>query len=126
VLCQTREPPCIPIFHAKTYILTPVGRPIVSGCDGPIEKLSSFVDKLVQPIAHQQKSYLKDTTHFINFLEKTKVPENTILVLCFNGRCKYTTRGGNKHSMQRIQIKHSTEKNLLSLHDYSKERSNLS
>ena len=31
-------------------------------------------------MAQQQKSYLKDTTHFINFLEKTKVPENTILV----------------------------------------------
>ena len=31
-------------------------------------------------MAQQQKSYLKDTTYFINFLEKTKVPENTILV----------------------------------------------
>ena len=40
----------------------------------------SFVDKLLQPMAQQQKSYLKDTTHFINFLEKTKVPENTIFV----------------------------------------------
>jgi len=28
----------------------------------------------------QQKSYLKDSTHFINFFEKMKVPENTILV----------------------------------------------
>ena len=50
---------------------------------GPVakEKLSSFVYKLHQPIAQQQKSCLKDTTHFINFLEKTKVRENTILVL---------------------------------------------
>ena len=49
---------------------------------GPVatEKLSSFVYKLHQPIAQQQKSCLKDTTHFINFLEKTKVRENTILV----------------------------------------------
>ena len=31
-------------------------------------------------MAQQQQSYLKDTTHFINFLEKTKVPENTIPV----------------------------------------------
>jgi len=30
--------------------------------------------------AQQQKSYLKVTTHFINFLEKTKVAENTVLV----------------------------------------------
>ena len=44
------------------------------------ETYYSFVDKLLQPMAQQQKSYLKDTTYFINFLEKTKVPENTILV----------------------------------------------
>ena len=50
---------------------TPVGRPIISGCDGPNEKLSSFVDKILQPIAQQQKSYLKDKTDFINFMNKT-------------------------------------------------------
>ena len=44
------------------------------------ERPSSFVDKLLQPVAQQQKSYLKDKTHFINFVEKMKVPENTILV----------------------------------------------
>ena len=60
--------------------LSPVGRPIVSGCDGPTEKLSSFVDKLLQPIAQQQKSYLKDTTDFVNFIENTKVPVDVILV----------------------------------------------
>ena len=49
---------------------------------GPVatEKLSLFVYKLHQPIAQQQKACLKDTTHFINLLEKTKVRKNTILV----------------------------------------------
>ena len=79
---QTRNPPRIPIFYTLTKIhkQNPVGRPIISGCEGPTERLSSFVDKLLQPIAQSQKSYLKDTTHFINFIEKTKVPPNTILV----------------------------------------------
>ena len=40
----------------------------------------SFVDKILQPIAHQQKSYLKDTTDFFNFIEKTKLPKGVILV----------------------------------------------
>ena len=31
-------------------------------------------------IAKQQKSYLKDTTAFINFIEKTKIPERAFLV----------------------------------------------
>ena len=59
---------------------TNVGRPIISGCEGPTEKLSSFVDKLLQPIAQQQKSYLKNTTDFINFIEKTKVQADAVLV----------------------------------------------
>ena len=79
-LCQT--PPRIPIFYTLTKIhkLTPVGRPIISGYDGPTEKLSCFVDKILQPTAQQQKSYCKDTTDFINFIEKTKLPKGIILV----------------------------------------------
>ena len=81
-LCQTPNPPRIPIFYTLTKIHkpTPVGRPIISGCDGPTEKLSAFIDKLLQPIAQKQQSYLKDTTDFINYLEKIKVPKNAILV----------------------------------------------
>ena len=81
-LTQTPNPPRIPIFYTLTKIHKPksVGRPIISGCEGPTEKISSFVDSLLQPISRQHKSYLKDTTDFINFIEETKVSENTILV----------------------------------------------
>ena len=82
-LCQTPNPPRIPVFYTLTKIHNPVrtGRPIISGCEGPTEKLSAFVDKLLQPIAQQQKSYLKDTTALgINFIERTKVPEKALLV----------------------------------------------
>ena len=50
-LCQTPNTLRIPEFYTLTKIHkpSPVGRPIVSGCDGPTEKLSSFVDKLLQP-----------------------------------------------------------------------------
>ena len=79
---QMRDPPRIPIFYTLTKIHkpNPVGRPIISGCEGPTERLSFFVDKLLQPIAQKQKSYLKDTTDFVNFIEKTKVSQDTILV----------------------------------------------
>ena len=56
------------------------GRPIISGGDSPTERISSFVDNLLQPIMKEQQSYLKDTTHFINIVEGTIVPKNTILV----------------------------------------------
>ena len=79
-LCQTPNPPRIPVFYTLTKIHkpTPVGRPIISGCDGPTERLSSFVDRLLQPIAQKQKSYLRDSTDFINFIE-TAI-DNAILV----------------------------------------------
>ena len=58
---QTTDPPRIPVFYTLTKIHKPtlVERPIISGCDGPTERLSSFVDKLLQPIAQMQESYLK-------------------------------------------------------------------
>ena len=54
-LCERPNPPRIPVFYTLTKIhkSTPVGRPIISGCDGPTEKLSSFVDRILQPIAKQ-------------------------------------------------------------------------
>ena len=56
------------------------GRPIMSGCDGPKERISAFVHRFIQPIAQKQDSYLKDTTDFLNFIERTKLPKNTVLV----------------------------------------------
>jgi len=58
---------------------TPVG---TSWCinDGPTEKPSSFVDRLFQLKAQQQKSNLKGTTDFIHCIEKMKVPTASILV----------------------------------------------
>ena len=106
---QTRNPPRIHIYYTLTKIHkpNPVGRPIISGCEGPTERLSSFVDKILQPIAQTQKSYLKDTTHFINFIEKTKVSQNTILVStgygCNKLVYKHTARGGYYNGMQSIR-----------------------
>ena len=80
-LLQTSNPPRIPEFYTLTKIHKPtlVGRPIISGCDGPTERISSFFDTLLQPISKTQASYLKDTTEFINCIEKTKVNKKTFL-----------------------------------------------
>ena len=81
-LSLTPDPPRIPVFYTLTKIHKPtlVGRPIISGCSGPTEKISAFVDHIIQPIAQQQASYLKDTTDFINFIERIKLPSSAILV----------------------------------------------
>ena len=81
-LLLTQNPPRITVLYTLTKIHKPnkVGRPIISGCEGPTERISSFLDYLLQPIAKAQKSNLKDTTDFINFIEKTKVEQNAVLV----------------------------------------------
>ena len=81
-LSLTPDLPRIPVLYTLTKIHkpTPVGRPIISGCDSPTERISAFVDHLIQPITKKQASYLKDTTDFLNFIEKTKLPKSTILV----------------------------------------------
>ena len=81
-LSLTPDPPRIPVFYTLTKIHKPtlVGRPIISGCDGPTERISAFVDHLIQPIAEKRASYLKYTTDFRNFIEKTKLPKSRILV----------------------------------------------
>ena len=36
------------------------------------------MDTLLQPIAQKQKSFIKDTTDFISFIEKTKIGNNLV------------------------------------------------
>ena len=63
-LSQTPNPPRIPVFYTltKTHKVNLSSRPIISGCDSPTERISAFVDSLLQPIMKEQQSYIKDTT----------------------------------------------------------------
>ena len=85
-----QNPPRIPEFNTRTKIHkpTPVGRPIISGSGGSTERISNFVDSVLQPIAKKQESYIKDTTHFINFIENGSLPDNAILISIV--RCVFT------------------------------------
>ena len=69
----------LPKIH-KRLVNVP-GRPVISNCGTPTEKASEFLDHLLQPVMRSGKSYIKDTSHF---LEKIKdlgeVPEDAILV----------------------------------------------
>jgi len=85
-LCQTPNPPRIPIFYTLKQIhkLSPVGRPIISGCDGPTEKLSSFVDTLLQASSADSNITEVISKKHNRFYQlyggEKKIPEETILV----------------------------------------------
>ena len=79
-LNDAQAKPRIPEFYTLTKIhrKVPVGRPIISDSSGPTERISSFVDSLLQQIAIKQRSYLKDTTDFIKFIENTPLTDNSL------------------------------------------------
>ena len=58
------------------------GRPVTSACSCPTEKLSAFLDDLLQPINKRLPSYLKDTNHLLKVLKDvppTKPGEKRLL-----------------------------------------------
>ena len=56
------------------------GRPVISGCNTPTEKISSFVDYHLRPIVPTINSYIKDTNDFLRKLKNIDtVPEGAIL-----------------------------------------------
>ena len=78
---KTRTPRfyMLPKIHKGT--MPPPGRPIISGNGGPTERISQFVDHFLKEVATKGKSYIKDTTHFLNIIQNhPKVPDNTLMV----------------------------------------------
>ena len=72
-----------PIFYMlpKIHKANNPGRPIVSGCYGPTEKLSAYLDYYLQPLAQKVNSYIKDTNHFLQKLMLLdNIPTSSILV----------------------------------------------
>ena len=56
------------------------GRPVISGCGTPTEKISAFVDQKVLLLVPEIKSYIKDTNDFLHKLgELGDLPEGAIL-----------------------------------------------
>jgi hypothetical protein len=62
-------------------IIPPPGRPILSANGSPTEKISQFVDHFLKHCSTSHRSYIKDTSDFINKLQAIgKLPPNSILV----------------------------------------------
>ena len=58
------------------------GRPVISNCGTPTEKISEFLDYQLQPIMKQGNSYIKDTGDFLEKLRATgEIPKGAILVI---------------------------------------------
>ena len=60
------------------------GRPVISNCGTPTEKVSEFLDHHLQPVMKEGKSYIKDTADFLDKLKDLgETPEGAILVTAY-------------------------------------------
>jgi hypothetical protein len=64
---RTSELYLLPKVH-KCKLPMP-GRPIVSANNSPTERISEFADFFLKPLVQNTKSYVRDTTDFINHIE---------------------------------------------------------
>jgi hypothetical protein len=77
--CKTPNLYLLPKIHKQ--VIPPPGRPVVSGNGGPTEKISKFVDHFFNPTVKDIKSYVKDTTHFLQLVEGLgDIPNSCLLV----------------------------------------------
>ena len=56
-----------------------IGRPVISHCGCPLNRISEFLDKYLLPQVQISPLYLKDTADTIRKVEKLKLPNNIIL-----------------------------------------------
>ena len=69
------------LYFLRKIHKNPYGiRPIVSGCSGPTEGISAYVDSILQPIVCMTASFLKDSKAFIQAIESTPIAHHAILV----------------------------------------------
>ena len=56
------------------------GRPVISNCGAPTEKVSEFLDFHLKSIMQEGASYIKDTTDFQDKIKNLRVPKDAFLV----------------------------------------------
>ena len=57
----------------------PPGRPIIADCGSESYASAEYIDHFLAPLAKQHKSYLKDTSAFINKIAEIKAKEGTFI-----------------------------------------------
>ena len=61
----------LPKVHKQ--LIKPPGRPIISGTNGPTEKLSQLIDSWLQEYVSGLQSFVKDSTHMLNIIQEWNI-----------------------------------------------------
>ena len=64
----------LPKIHKNKFPVP--GRPIVSSCDSPTEKISMMLDIILQPYVLKISSYIRDTSDFLQKISNIKINDD--------------------------------------------------
>ena len=93
--------------------LNPPGRPIVSGSGGTTEKISQLVDHFIGPLVPLSQSYIRDSTHLINILNKFTVQPGMLLcTLDITSLCTNIPHNEGIQSIKEMLAIHKPPKSL--------------
>ena len=69
----------LPKIHKRLSAVP--GRPVISNCRTPTEKISEYLDHILKPITQENWSYVKGSGDFLKNIKNIgKIPEGAILV----------------------------------------------
>ena len=69
----------LPLIHKRLENVP--GRPVISSCVTPTEKVSEFLDSQLKPVMQSSRSYIKDSGDFIKKIKNiSNIPKDSILV----------------------------------------------
>ena len=91
----------------------PSGRPIVSGSEGPRERISQFVDHFIGPLVPLSQSFIRDLTHLINILNEVTLQPG-MLLCTLDITCLYSNIPHNEgiQSIEEVLAIHRPPSNL--------------
>ncbi|XP_075697305.1 uncharacterized protein LOC142742645 [Rhinoderma darwinii] len=87
--------PITPVFYVLPKIhkslINPPGRPIVASTDSISSPLAIFLEKILTPLIKKTKSFLLDTSHFLQIIKSLHQIEPTSLLITLDVNSLYTS-----------------------------------
>ena len=92
----------LPKIHKRLSAVP--GRPVISSCDTPTEKVAEYLDYILKPIMQESWSYIKDSGDFLKKIKNIgKIPEGAVLVTAdVIGRYPSTSRKAGLEALRKI------------------------
>ncbi|XP_072016901.1 uncharacterized protein [Amphiura filiformis] len=81
---------------SKFYLLPKIhkvgtpGRPIVSACNCPTERIAQYLDEILRPIVESLPTYVRDSPHALRILNELDIHDERLLLFTMDVKSLYT------------------------------------